>query len=77
MIKRTNMLTTIGGIMALFTGLPPAMGAANLHAPNWLNLTCFVIGTLGMGLVGFAAKGQDEHSTPEQVQAAGKDQAGK
>lgn len=69
-MKRSNLLTTIGGVMALFTALPPAMGQANMHAPNWLNLTCFLIGTLGMAIVGFAAKGQDEHSTADQVQSA-------
>lgn len=73
---RTNTLTTIGGIMALFTALPPAMGQANMHAPNWLNLTCFMIGTLGMAVVGFAAKGQDVHSTPDQVQQSGEKAAG-
>lgn len=69
-MQRTNTLTTIGGIMCLFTALPPAMGQANMHAPNWLNLACFLIGTLGMGLVGFAAKGQDEHSTETEVKAS-------
>lgn len=68
---RKNWLTTVGGIMALFTALPPAMGQANMHAPNWLNLSCFIIGTLGMGIIGFAAKGADEHSTPAQVNQAG------
>jgi hypothetical protein len=67
---RKNWLTTIGGIMALFTLLPPALGQANMHAPNWLNLTFFCVGAIGTGIIGIAAKGQDEHSTPTQVQQA-------
>ena len=60
---RTSNLMTIGGIMAAFgLAAPPAMGQANLHAPNWLNLTCFLIGAIGMAIVGVAGKGQSEPS---------------
>ena len=68
---RKNWLMTVGGIMGAFGfAAPPAMGQANLHAPNWLNLTCFLMGSLGLAIVGTAGKGQDEHSTASQVEQA-------
>jgi len=67
---RKNWMTTAGGIMALFIGLPTILAASHLNTPNWFSVACIVIGTLGGGLVGLAAKGQDEHSTVSQVEAS-------
>lgn len=64
---KKNWLTTVGGIMALFIGLPTVLGASHLAVPNWMNVAAIVIGTLGGGIVGISAKGQDEHSTSDQI----------
>lgn len=73
-MKKTNMLTTIGGIMAGFALIPIAVGTAHIHMPSWLYLVCIFLGTLGPVVIGVAAKGQDEHSTIDQVQASSKAQ---
>ncbi len=67
---RTNVLTTIGGIMSGFLLIPTALGTAKVAMPGWLYLTCIVVGTLGPVVIGVAAKGQDEHSTKKQVEDA-------
>ena len=67
---KKNWLTTVGGIMALFLALPTVLGASHLAIPNWMNIAFVIIGTLGGGIVGIAAKGQDEHSTVQQVENA-------
>ncbi len=67
---RKNWLTTVGGIMAGFSGIGLAAQAAGYHLPEWLGLTLFLIGSVGAIVVGVAAKGQDEHSTQGEVQAA-------
>jgi hypothetical protein len=67
---RTNLLTTIGGIMALFGAIPIALGTAGIHMPNWLYVLCISFGVLGPGIVGISAKGQDVHSTADQVEKA-------
>jgi hypothetical protein len=69
-MKRSNLLTTIGGIMALFASIPVALGMAHVAMPGWFYATCVTLGVLGPGIVGLAAKGQDEHSTDVQVQQA-------
>lgn len=67
---RKNWLTTIGGIMAGCIGIPIAVSTAGYHLPEWLGLIFVILGTLGAVVVGVAAKGQDEHSTADQVELA-------
>ena len=67
---KKNYMTTIGGIMALFIGLPTVLGASHLSVPNWMNVAFIIIGTLGGGVIGLAAKGQDEHSDADEVAKA-------
>ena len=70
MVKKTNLLTTIGGIMAGFLLIPQALGARHIKMPDWLYIVCMFGGTLGPVVIGVAAKGQDEHSTLDQIQQA-------
>jgi hypothetical protein len=65
---RKNWLTTAGGIISLLGGVPIALGTAGVHMPNWLYIICISGTVIGPGLIGLAAKGQDEHSTTDQVQ---------
>lgn len=67
---KSNLVTTIGGIMAGMAGFPVLLGTAHLAVPNWLNVALFLIGATGTVIIGVAAKGQDEHSTATQVDAA-------
>jgi hypothetical protein len=67
---RKNWLTTVGGIMSGFLLVPEAIGAAGHPMPGWLYTICIFVGTLGPVVIGVGAKGQDEHSTVEQVQKA-------
>lgn len=75
-MKKSNLLVTIGGIIGLFSGLPTVWGeAVNKGAhigpmPGWLYVACMFSLPLSIGIVGIAAKGQDEHSTTDQVNAA-------
>jgi ABC-type transporter Mla maintaining outer membrane lipid asymmetry permease subunit MlaE len=64
------MLVTIGGIMSGFMLVPEALGTAHVAMPSWLYLVCIFVGTLGPVVIGVGAKGQDEHSTLDQVQKA-------
>lgn len=72
---RKNWLTTTAGIIGLFSGLPTVWGTAvekgYMHSqmPGWLYITCMFAIPFSLGLVGLAAKGQDEHSTSDQIQA--------
>jgi hypothetical protein len=68
---KKNWLTTVGGVMALFGAIPIALGTAGVHMPRWLYVVCISLSVLGPGIVGIAAKGQDEHSTPTQVAQSG------
>lgn len=67
---RKNWLTTIGGIMALMGGIPIALGSAHVAMPPWFYLLCISCAVIGPGIVGIAAKGQDEQSKPSQVEIA-------
>jgi hypothetical protein len=68
---KKNWLTTVGGIMALFGAIPIALGTAGVHMPSWLYIVCISCSVIGPGIVGIAAKGQDEHSTAAQVAQSG------
>jgi hypothetical protein len=67
---RKNWFTTIGGIMAGFGLVPIALGTGHVHMPDWLYIVCIFVGTLGPVVIGVGAKGQDEHSTQDQVAAS-------
>lgn len=67
---KKNWLVTVGGIMAGMTGVPLVLGASHIAVPNWLNLALFLIGAIGGVVTGVAAKGQDEHSTAQEVHTA-------
>jgi hypothetical protein len=67
---RKNWLTTVGGIMGGCLGVPLIVAQAGYRLPGWLALTFVCIGAVGGVIVGVAAKGQDEHSTSAEVQAA-------
>jgi hypothetical protein len=66
-MMRKNWVTTAGGIMAVLGGLPAAVSASHVAVPLWWNNFQFpliLIGLLGVGVLGIAAKGQDEPATP-------------
>lgn len=72
---RTSTLMTVGGLMGVVGGLPLAVQFAHLTfpLPLWWNacqFPLFLIGLIGVGIVGFAGKGADDHSTEPQIQAA-------
>lgn len=69
-MKRTNLLVTIGGIMSGFLLVPEALGTAHVAMPGWLYTICIFVGTMGPVVIGVGAKGQDEHSTSDQVAQA-------
>lgn len=75
-MKRSNLLTTIGGIMAGFGVIPIALGTAHVAMPSWLYVVCISFAAIGPVIVGVAAKGQDEHSTADQVRTASIDSNG-
>lgn len=67
---KKNWLTTLGGIMAGCGTLPMIISQSGYHVPNWLGLTLVLLGGLGLVVMGVAAKGQDEHSTAQEVHTA-------
>ena len=67
---RTNTLVTIGGIMAGFLSIPVGAATLGYALPKPVAMVMIVIGLVGAVVTGVAAKGQDEHSTASQVQAA-------
>lgn len=56
--------------MAGFSGIPVLAGVSHIAIPNWVNVACFIIGAVGGIVVGVSAKGQDEHSTLNQVETS-------
>lgn len=56
--------------MALFGAIPIALGTAHVAMPSWFYVVCISFGVIGPGIVGISAKGQDEHSTSDQVTKA-------
>lgn len=70
---RKNWMTTVGGVLAGLGTLPLLVTASHVAFPLWWNDLQFPLlltGMVGTILMGLAAKGQDEHSTPAQVIAA-------
>jgi hypothetical protein len=63
-MKRSNLLTTIGGILSLLGGIPIALGTAGVKMPSWLYIVCISGTVIGGGITGIAAKGQDEPAVP-------------
>lgn len=72
-MKKSSLLVTVAGIMAALGGIPVLVAAAGVVPPLWWSHVTFplvLLGIAGTALMGFAAKGQDEHSTIQQVQSA-------
>jgi len=85
-MKKSSSLMTWGGIMAAFgtglIGVPQLVLqtyaiVVKEGPPHWFTvmilpmLLCgIMLTTLGTAILGVAGKGQDEHSTPDQVLAA-------
>jgi len=70
---RKNWLVTVAGIMAALGGVPLAVASSGITPPSWWAHVTFpfiLIGIIGAALLGWAAKGQDEHSTTTETQAA-------
>ena len=71
---RKNWLTTTAGIMAALGGVPVLVAQSSLtHVPAWwANAQFYFIlcGIVGVALLGYASKGQDEHSTEQQVEVS-------
>ena len=67
---RKNWLTTVAGIMAALGSVPILVATSGFTPPTWWAKIAFpfiLIGIIGTALLGFAAKGEDEHSTAAQV----------
>lgn len=74
---RKNWVMTLGGIMVGVGQIPMLIQFAHLSfpLPLWWNscqFPIFLAGTMGGIIIGIAGKGQDEHSTPLQMEAAAK-----
>jgi len=70
---RKNWMTTLGGILAGLGTLPLLVTASHMAFPLWWNnvqFPLFLCGAVGTIIMGLAAKGQDEHSTIPQTEAA-------
>jgi fatty acid desaturase len=70
---RTNLLVTIAGIMAALGGVPVLIATSGITPPLWWSHVAFffvLIGVVGVALMGWAAKGQDGHSTSAQVEGS-------
>lgn len=64
---RKNWMTTLGGVMAGLGTLPLLATASHMALPLWWNacqFPLFLVGAIGTIIIGVAAKGQDEHSSP-------------
>lgn len=72
-MTRTNLITTIGGGLAAIGTLPTLVTNAHLDFPLWWNHVTFPLnlaGLVGLALLGWAAKGADQHSSVAQVEAS-------
>jgi hypothetical protein len=61
---RKNWLTTTAGILAALGSVPVLVAQSGVTVPHWWGSAAFVfllLGVIGVALLGFAAKGQDEH----------------
>jgi hypothetical protein len=72
---RKGWLVTVAGCMAAMGGVPVATWAAlqafpSMKVPAWFTSAQFyfvLVGIVGSALMGWAAKGADDHSTSAQV----------
>lgn len=55
---KKNWLTTAGGIMAGFSGIPVLAGVSHIAIPNWINVACFIVGAVG----GYRGRGIGQRS---------------
>jgi len=72
-MKKSSLLVTIAGIMSALGGVPLAVATSGVTPPTWWAHVAFpfiLIGMIGLAVLGWAAKGQDEHSTASEVAAA-------
>lgn len=72
MVKK-NGVVTIAGIMAALGSVPILVATSGVTPPTWwahLAFPFILVGIIGTVLLGWAAKGQDEHSTEKQVETA-------
>lgn len=73
MTLRKGWVATIGGILTAAGSLPTLATNSHLALPLWWNdLTAplNLAGILGVVVLGYVAKGRDDHSTIEQIKAA-------
>lgn len=75
-MQKTNLLMKISGIMTALGSIPIIVGTIaqqtgiHIQIPNRVYAICVFIGAIGVPLGIASAKGQDEHSTVDQVQQA-------
>ena len=70
---KSNTLVTIAGIMAALGSVPLLVATSGVTPPLWwakLSFPFILLGIVGTALMGWAAKGADEHSTAAEVQTA-------
>ena len=68
-----NWFVTLAGVMAGLGTIPLLVTASHVDFPLWWNslqFPLFLCGAVGTVLLGIAAKGVDQHSTPAQIGAA-------
>jgi hypothetical protein len=73
---KKNWLVTLAGIMAALGGVPILVASSGVATPAWWGHLAFpfiLIGIIGSCLLGWAAKGEDEHSTQAQVTTSTKE----
>lgn len=67
---RKNWLMTLAGIMAGFISIPVGAVTLGYKLPEPMGLIFVIVGLVGGVMVGVVGKGQDEHSTHDEVVAA-------
>lgn len=70
---KKSWVVTVAGIMAAMGGVPILVASSGVTPPLWWPRLAFpfvLTGIIGSALLGWAAKGQDEHSTESQVAEA-------
>lgn len=73
-VMRKNWFVTAGGFIGMFSGLPVIWGTAvkdgavHTAMPGWLYLICVCALPVSLGIIGIGAKGQDQHSTFQEVE---------
>jgi hypothetical protein len=74
-----NWVPTLGGYFAALGAIPVTVGtianqfpSIHVHVPPRLYGICVFLGALSIPMIGFSAKGKDEHSTASEVQESTK-----